>query len=1143
MLKRFALLLVSLAVACGAFAEGTVRGSRYAVLLPDPPVAKVAKNRAGLKTASVQAHQARVDASHDQIKALIRGQGIPITGEARVLTNAIFVAATREQAQALRSLPGVAGVVELPYIRRKLQKAKESARVENAWPLLGGRDNAGDGVRVAIIDTGIDVSHPAFQNSPLPMPAGFPRTRFASDAPFTNNKVIVARSYVKELADDGISGGDPSSNEQLQQTRPDDYSARDRVGHGTAMAMIVAGQQVTGPNGTISGVAPGAYLGNYKVFGSPQVNDGTFADVVILALEDAFNDGMDIAVLSIGAPAVWGPLDDVECGNSPGMLCDALADAAGTAANSGMLVVVSAGNAGDSSGRNPGFATMESPGTHPDVLSVGAVQNRHEFFRSLEVTNGPGGSVGSGVYKAALGGPVVPAAPVSAPLRDVRKVGNDGLACVALPAGSMNGSIAFIARGSGECTFAVKLQNARAAGAVGVVFYRTDGSDELFGPGGLSFAEIPAMLIGSSDGTALRNYLDGQTNPPSARMNPAFIERDTTRDINGDGNIDSIITTFSSRGPNIGFPLIKPEVVAVGENMYTATQRFDPNSDMYDPSGYTVVDGTSFSAPLVAGIAALVWDSSGGFPGYDAEDVKSAIVNSARDVSIVNNQVRPTIYDRNISTGNLEQAYNVAMGGGEAHARWAIDSVVTMSPQTLDFGELTASRLSAGVRQSIRVYNNFNAQLRISFQRDPYDPGLDQTSPVTWTIPSPVDIPAGGFRDVEFRLTGTVPATKEFYDGVIVLAGTGDGSAGIPDVKIPYLYIVGDTNPCNIMPLTGNGRTGIVNEDGPSRFTVKVTDCRGLPIKDVPITWNVVSGGGVITGSTTNGVTDDYGIAEFSYRMGPMVGTQTFVARYANSGGVEARFNVRAIADPVIAQGGIVEGAGFKAGGPIAPGSFVSIFGSNISTGTLNVGILPLPVALGEVSVSIDTRDRTLSEPARMVFVSPSQINVFVPWELAGKQNAVFKVNIGDISTQVRDVAVNTYAPGLFQYIEGGTNKQLLAMEIFRNNQRLGLHGSNRRARSGDVLEMYANGLGPLAGGNPPTGTVSPSNPPLLTAAQPTVTINGVNAPVQFSGLAPGFVGLYQVNVAVPGGLTAGEYDVVLTIGGVASTAGKILIE
>lgn len=1144
MLRHLAFVILTFALAGTLLAADGYRGSRWAVMLDGPSIARAAKSREALRSAETAAYAARVDANRSQVRAKIQERGIPITGEARMLSNAIFIVANRKQAASLRSLPGVAGVVELPYIRRQIEGAKDQEHVEEVWPMVGGRDNAGDGVRVAIIDTGIDNTHPAFANSPLPMPAGFPRTRFASDAQFTNNKVIVARSYVKELADDGVTGGDDSSDAQIQLTRPDDTSARDRVGHGTAMAMIVAGQQVNSPNGAISGVAPGAYLGNYKVFGSPMINDGTFGDVVVLALEDAFNDGMQIAVLSIGAPAVWGPTDDVECGNAPGVACDALADAAGTAAARGMLVVVSAGNSGDSAGREPGFATIETPATHPAVLAVGSVSNRHKFYHALSVAGGPVGTAGNGLYQAAFGGPVIPTAPVNAPLRDARKAGNDGLACSALAPGSMNGAIAFIARGTGECTFASKLQNAQNAGAVGVVFYRTDGSDEIFGPGGLAYAEIPAVLVGASDGAALRSYLDTQSNAPAASINPAYIEQASLIDVNGDGVTDSIISTFSSRGPNIGFPLIKPEVVAVGENMYTATQTYDRNSDMYDPSGYIAVDGTSFSAPLVAGVAALVLDQSDGFRNYDSEQVKSAIVNAARDMAIVNNQALENVFDRSLSTGNLVQAYNVAMGGGEVQARWAFDSFVTMSPQTLDFGEVDNSRLAEGISRTITITNAFNQTLRFTFSRAPYDDGTDQASPVRWTLPGPIDVPSGASRDVTFRITGSTPTTKDFYDGVILVRGSGDAPSGIPDVKIPYLYLAGNFAPCNIVPLTGNGRTGIVNSEGPSDFAVKVTDCRGLPIEGVPVNWSVKAGGGSITGSVTGGQTDEYGIAQFSYRMGPQLGTQTFVARYPNPNGVEAEFNVRAIADPVMDAGGIVEGAGFKAGAAIAPGSFVSIFGNNISTGTLNASTLPLPVALGEMSVGIDTRNRRVSEPARMVYVSPRQINVFVPWELAGQTSAVFKVQTaGEIATALQDVQVKTYSPGLFQYIEAGTDKKLLAMEIFRNNQRLGLHGSGRRAQSGDVLEMYGNGLGPLAGGNPPTGTVSPANPPKLTAAQPTVTINGIPANVEFSGLAPGFVGLYQINVTVPNGLSAGEYDVVLSIGGETSSPGRILIQ
>lgn len=1142
MLKRFLVFFALIAITLGASAQARHRGARYAVLLEDQPIVKAVRGRAALKSAEARAHEARIDVAHDKLKSAIRSRGISIAGETRVLSNAIFVSASAEQAKEIRGLPGVAGVVELTRLQPLIERAKATASVSNAWPILGGRDNAGDGVKVAIIDSGIDNKHPAFANSPLPALNGYPRTRFPNDIEFTNNKVIVARSYVPELADDGIPGGDPGSDEQLQLTRPDDYSARDRVGHGTALAMIVAGHQVNAPNGTISGVAPGAYLGNYKVFGSPRVNDTPFTDVVIQAIEDAFIDEMDIAVLSIGAPALWAPDDDVACGNARGVPCELLAAVAGLATQEGMLVVVSAGNSGDSGGRSPTFATITTPGIDPDVLTVGALVNSHEFFRTLEVPGGPSGSLGNGIYKGKLGGTIVPSAPLNATLRDVRKGGDNGLACSPLQASNVGGGIAFIARGSGECTFAVKLQNARNAGAVGVVFYRTDGSDELFHPGGLEYADIPSMLIGSTDGSALRNYLDGQSNAPAGRINPNYTERDTDVDANNDGKQDGILTSFSSRGPNIGYPLVKPEVTAAGQDIYTATQTYDSNSDMYDPSGYIAVDGTSFSAPLVAGVAALVLDHSAGFPSYITSDVKSAIVNSARDV-FDQNRASLNIFDRNLFSGAFEPAYNVAMGGGEVQARWAIDSVVTAAPQTLDFGEVTNARLSAGIELSIKLYNAYSSQLHLSFERQAYAPSTDQASPVVWTLPASFNIAPNSEATVTFRISGSTPSQKDFYDGVILVRGTGDVGNQIPDIKIPYLYIAGDTTPCNIIPLVGNGLTGITSAVGPSNFLLKVTDCRGLPIKNVPISWQVRSGSGQITGSSTGFVTDDYGIAEFSYRMGLEAGIQTFVARYDNPDGIEAAFNVNAIAEPVVDPAGIVEGAGFKAGGDIAPGSFVSLFGVNLSRAAVNANTVPLPLAVGEVSVSIDTRNRQVSVPARMVYVSPGQVNVFVPWELAGQTRAVFKVNIGDISTEVREVGVSTYAPGIFVYTPGGSSSRFLAAEIFRNNQRIGLHGLARRARSGDVLELYANGLGPITGGNPASGSATPSDRLYETATKPSVTINGIPANVEFSGLAPGFVGLYQVNITVPGGLSAGEYDVVIQIGGVESVAGRILIE
>ena len=137
-------------------------------------------------------------------------------------------------------------------MKRHLNRALDLMNVRTAWSSLNGEANAGAGVKIAVLDTGIDQNHAAFQENGLQYPAGFPK----GESSYTNRKVISARSYVNMLV-----GTDPKF------TRPDDLSPRDRVGHGTAVAMIAAGGQNTGPVATITGVAPRAWLGNYKVLG------------------------------------------------------------------------------------------------------------------------------------------------------------------------------------------------------------------------------------------------------------------------------------------------------------------------------------------------------------------------------------------------------------------------------------------------------------------------------------------------------------------------------------------------------------------------------------------------------------------------------------------------------------------------------------------------------------------------------------------------------------------------------------------------------------------------------------------------------------------------------------------------------------
>ena len=150
--------------------------------------------------------------------------------------------------------------------------------------------------------------------------------------------------------------------------------------------MIAAGVTNAGPGDTITGFAPKAFLGNYKIFGSPGVNAGASEDAVIMALEDAVKDGMDIANLSLGGPALTGALDSgAACGEADGVACDTLSQAVENATSLGMLVVVAAGN--DAA---PG--SIESPGIAPSAIAVGATTNSHVWqvssqgFTAINVT-------------------------------------------------------------------------------------------------------------------------------------------------------------------------------------------------------------------------------------------------------------------------------------------------------------------------------------------------------------------------------------------------------------------------------------------------------------------------------------------------------------------------------------------------------------------------------------------------------------------------------------------------------------------------------------------------------------------------------------------------------------------------------------
>src|ERR1035437_7205925 len=600
-----------------AYAQTRSRLAEYALILEDPPVAQKAQSRMALQGSVAQAHLQKVRGAQSRVLAELAARKVRVSSTSQILVNAIFVRIAPEQASALKNIPGVKWIQYLPQQKPLLNAAVNLVGVPAAWSAIGGSANAGAGVRIGIIDTGIDQNHPGFKDTGFTPPAGFPK----GDSRYTNNKVIVARSYVSMLVEPDwaySTPGDISTTPDPAYATPDDLSPRDRQGHGTAIAMIAAGVQNTGPLGTITGVAPKAFLGNYKVFGSPGVNEYTYRSVWIQALTDAVNDRMDIVTLSLGEgdPAFFGPLDKgvSVCGDP---IWGGGAQAVENATSLGTLVVAAAGNGGDLGQRGVTRYTVNSPGTAPSVIAVGASANSHLVYQNVRVN---GGSLGN--LRGLLGdGPKI-GTPLTAPVKDVTTLGDNGLACATLAAGSLAGAFALIQ--GGTCYFSDKINFAQAAGAIGVVLYQAEGIDDVTNRMYAQNTGIPAVLIGNGDGKELKTYL-GSNSSATVTLDPALVVADNPQ--------VNTVAAYSSRGPSVGnfaatrdFAL-KPELVAPGTNIYTATQKFDPNSDTYNATGYTTVNGTSYAVPFVAGVAAMAkaQNPSLNTPGR----LKSAVVNTA----------------------------------------------------------------------------------------------------------------------------------------------------------------------------------------------------------------------------------------------------------------------------------------------------------------------------------------------------------------------------------------------------------------------------------------------------------------------------------------------------------------------------------
>ncbi len=746
--------------------RGTIRGlaaTSLAVALENQ-----VQGRLDMASARSRAYAAYLHRQHELFLTKMR-RWIPeatVHHRYHVLLNGLALTVPAEKVELLASFPEVVEI--FPIVEVFPESVSPRARVllpldvshtlmgaEELWEAVGGRERAGLGIKIGIVDTGVDFDHPMLQDATLVPPPGFPKTNTGEG--LANGKVIVAKVFQSVI--------DRQANLDARFR-----TAQDLNGHGTHVASCAAGSLIdlrdfpgTRPV-VISGVAPKAFLGSYRVC-APRCA----LDSLLAGIEEATRDGMDVINISMGT--------------STNSLLDR---AAANAVLAGSIVIAAAGNDGPppAETQNAAGGTVRSPANAPRVIAVGATTNAHQGaaasalgrVRLLEPQPPPelGELLG---FRGLNSATPFPEAALHAPLRDVDLIDNGtadegGLACEPLPLGSLAGAIALIQRG--QCTFAVKNQNAAMAGAIAVIFYNSEAGGDTFIFPNLGGAPLPALFLQRRTGLALKQFVNINEHagrPPRVALERLDLPDETIVTLAIEPNH---LVDLSSRGPASSFA-IKPDVVAPGLSSYAAVQDDDPRGDarfplppaveralqdpVYDPSGFAFRNGTSFAAPRVAGVAALLKQLR---PDWTPDEIRSAILTTAR---------RPS---------RLEAWSVMDRGAGLVDMRAVARVLTTVDAPTHSFGLIRVRQTVT--RTKTFTVKNHSMQLvtyRLSLTMTNTDPAITATLNKTTFQVRP-----GGTG--QFTLTLRIATSVAVGDWEGVISVSDDGTTIPGQLSLPF---------------------------------------------------------------------------------------------------------------------------------------------------------------------------------------------------------------------------------------------------------------------------------------------------------------------------------------------------------------------
>ena len=689
-------------------------------------------------------------------------QSLPVQYQYSIAYNGFAMAVPQESVAVIRQMPGVKSVHPVRLLHKQMDASLSLIGAKSVWNTISntlGITQAGAGIKVAVLDTGIDPNHPFFANTGVfTFPTGYPKGYCAAvDPNFCNGKIIAARYYTQVNSTVNIS----------ETNTPLDADA-----HGTHVGGTIAGNRdVTATIGnytaSISGVAPYAYLMAYKVLWLNAAGDGASGEDagIVKAVEDAVADGADILNLSLGS--------DTRTANP---VEDPLNKATGNAAQVGVIAVWAAGNSG------PGANTVGDSGMHPDVLSAAASSTGRVLAGTVNITTTDSPTTTIPPTVTALTGLSIGNGAGYAFYVDIGNV------TAPLTPGLLTGKIAIATRGGIDRV--EKSQIAKDAGAIGMILRNNWLSAAAPDNLALDDHSIPTIHINKADSQALTDYL--------ASLGPLT---STIKLRVGKGVFNTSlypkdeIADFSSRGwsPDISF--VKPDVAAPGVNILSSVHFVQQPGKDWD-----FFSGTSMAAPHIAGSAALLlsakpdWHALVGFQRFAT--VRSALMNTSNMSVTVSGGVSATLAD---------------MGAGRVDLVRAINPVLVFNPASISYGRMVVTGT-----QIITVTNVTTASAIYNFSVDKTgDPITNALYTITST-PSSLNL-AGGATGVFTVTVDASSAPKGDYEGNLFW------TAGSKKLHIPYFFRKLDgvfNNLLEIETRTGNnvtrtisGQTGILITD------------------------------------------------------------------------------------------------------------------------------------------------------------------------------------------------------------------------------------------------------------------------------------------------------------------------------------------